>query len=402
MERGSVRFEAVSRRFRVSADRSLTFKDALVRGHRAKEQEIWALRDVSFAVDAGDAVGLVGRNGSGKSTLLSLTAGIIRPTGGTVGVGGAVGSLLELGAGFHPDFSGRENVLLTGSVYGLKRRYILEQMDEIVSFAELEQFIDLPVRTYSSGMTMRLGFSIATHVQADILLLDEVFAVGDEAFQRKCFGRIAEFRGRGGTIVFVSHDASAVERLCERALLLHDGRLVEDGSARRVLERYHTLLSEEDPAMDGSATAELFRVEDVQLQDLEGRSRRQLLGGEPVLVRIDISRSERAEGDARVTLELRERSGALVATSCYPATGPGTLVFELASLPLAGGFYRFDVLLSDPQGGQVYHRWSAAAEFLVYCEEDAPGVLRLDGRWRNENGQRALSPDEFPDMPRMA
>src|SRR5213083_488238 len=148
---------------------------------------------------------------------------------GTVSVGGRVASLLELGAGFHPDFTGRENVYLNGSIHGLSRRQVREAMDEIVAFAELEEFIDLPVRTYSSGMAMRLGFAVAAHIEADVLLLDEVFAVGDEAFQRKCFGKIFDFKSRGGTIVFVSHDAAAVERLCDRAVLLRRGEVVFDG-----------------------------------------------------------------------------------------------------------------------------------------------------------------------------
>ena len=174
-------------------------------------------------VAPGEAVGLVGRNGSGKSTLLRLIAGIIRPTTGTAAAGGRVGSLLELGAGFHPDFTGRENVELNGALQGLSRAAIRERFDEIVAFAELEHAIDRPVRTYSSGMTMRLGFAIAAFLEADVLLLDEVFAVGDESFQRKCFGVISTFKQRGGTILFVSHDASAVERLCDRAVLLRDG-----------------------------------------------------------------------------------------------------------------------------------------------------------------------------------
>src|SRR5207302_6237646 len=167
---------------------------------------------------------------SGKTTLLRLLAGIMKPTSGRVAVGGRVGSLLELGAGFHPDFTGRENVFLNGAILGLKREYIRRQLDEIVAFAGLEEFIDLPVRTYSSGMFMRLGFAIASHLAADVLLLDEVFAVGDEAFQRKCFGKVFDFKRNGGTIVFVSHDASAVERLCERAVLLREGSVAFEGA----------------------------------------------------------------------------------------------------------------------------------------------------------------------------
>ena len=172
-------------------------------------------------------------------------SGIFKPTSGRVVVGGRVGSLLELGAGFHPDFTGRENVYLNGSIHGLSRARIRELMDEIVSFAELERFIDLPVRTYSSGMYMRLGFSVAAHIEADVLLLDEVFAVGDEEFQRKCFGKIHEFKSRGGTIVFVSHDAQAVERLCDRAVLLRQGAVVFDGPTREAIAEYRRLLADE-------------------------------------------------------------------------------------------------------------------------------------------------------------
>ena len=211
--------------------------------------EVWALRDVSLAVEPGEAVGLIGRNGSGKTTLLSLVAGIIKPTSGRVDVGGRVASLLELGAGFHPDFTGRENVYLNGVHLRPQARCDRRRLDEIVAFAELERFIDIPVRTYSSGMYMRLGFAVAAHIEADVLLLDEVFAVGDEEFQRKCFGKIFEYKQRGGTIVFVSHDAASVERLCWRAVLLRDGRVELDGSTQEAIARYHKLLADErDPA----------------------------------------------------------------------------------------------------------------------------------------------------------
>src|SRR5215210_4044687 len=177
----------------IRPQQSRTVKELVVTRGRARGREVWALSDVSFAVEPGEAVGLVGRNGSGKTTLLRLIAGIIKPSSGRVAVAGRIGSLLELGAGFHLDFTGRENVYLNGSILGLSRRTVRQRLDEIVAFAELERFIDVPVRTYSSGMAMRLGFAIAAHMEADVLLLDEVFAVGDEAFQRKCFGKIFEF-----------------------------------------------------------------------------------------------------------------------------------------------------------------------------------------------------------------
>src|SRR5690242_10670147 len=243
MQPGRILVDRVSQRFRVSAQAQRTLKDLVIARGRAATTEVWALRDVSLEAEPGEALGLVGRNGSGKTTLLRLLSGIFHPTSGVVAVGGRVGSLLELGAGFHPDFTGRENVFLNGSIHGLSRARVRELMDEIVAFAELERFIDLPVRTYSSGMFMRLGFSVASHIRSDVLLLDEVFAVGDEQFQRKCFGKIAEFKHRGGTILFVSHDAQAVERLCDRAVLLRQGEVAFDGSTRDAIAAYRQLLA---------------------------------------------------------------------------------------------------------------------------------------------------------------
>jgi ABC-type polysaccharide/polyol phosphate transport system ATPase subunit len=190
---GEIRVHHASRRFRVYPQAVRTLKELVVLRRRVRGTDVWALQDVSLAVEPGEAVGLIGRNGSGKTTLLRLVAGIIKPTSGRVVAGGRIASLLELGAGFHPDFTGRENVFLNGSIHGLSRARVREVMDEIVAFAELERAIDLPVRTYSSGMYMRLGFSVAVLILADVLLLDVVFAVGDEDFQRICFGKIREF-----------------------------------------------------------------------------------------------------------------------------------------------------------------------------------------------------------------
>src|SRR5437764_5038754 len=252
MNPGEIVVEHAARRFRVYPRESRGLKDLVFARRQSRGSEVWALRDVSFPVAPGSAIGLVGRNGSGKTTLLRLLSGIVKPTSGRVAVGGRIGSLLELGAGFHPDLTGRENVYLNGSIHGLRRAAIREKLDEIVAFAGLEDFIDLPVRTYSSRMYMRLGFAIAAHIEADVLLLDEVFAVGDEAFQRKCFGKIFEFKQRGGTIVFVSHDAAAVERLCDRAVLLRNGTVEFDGATRDAIMQYRRLLAgERDPEARG-------------------------------------------------------------------------------------------------------------------------------------------------------
>src|SRR6476619_5173496 len=257
MRAGEISVDGVSRKFVVRARETQTLKELLVARGRTGAQEVWALREVSVAISPGEAVGLIGRNGSGKSTLLRLIAGIIRPTDGSVQAGGRIGSLLELGAGFHPDFTGRENVELNGALQGLSRARIRERFDEIVAFAELEDSIDRPVRTYSSGMTMRLGFAIAAFLEADVLLLDEVFAVGDESFQRKCFGVIAAFKERGGTVLCVSHDAQAVERLCERSILLSAGQKAYDGPTHEAITRYRRLLADElDPAERGAGLRE--------------------------------------------------------------------------------------------------------------------------------------------------
>ena len=295
---GAIEAEHASRHFKVYPREARRLKDASSRVAGRKRRRCWALRDVSFEVEPGSAVGLVGRNGSGKTTLLRLLSGIIKPTSGRVEVGGRVGSLLELGAGFHPDLSGRENVFLNGSIHGLKRAYVREQLDEIVAFAGLEEFIDLPVRTYSSGMYMRLGFAIAAHIDADVLLLDEVFAVGDEQFQRKCFGKIFEFKQRGGTIVFVSHDASAVERLCDRAVLLRDGEVEFDGPTHDAIVRYRQLLAGDvDPAERGAGLKEWgsgeARIEDVELLGPDGAARTQFLAGEPLDARVCARRRRR-------------------------------------------------------------------------------------------------------------
>ncbi len=284
---GRIVVDRVSRSFRVYPKAQRTLKDVFVSRGRLVAREVQALRDVSLSVEPGGAVGLVGRNGSGKTTLLKIVSGIIKPTSGRVEATGRIASLLELGAGFHPDFTGRENVYLNGSIHGLSRARVREVMDEIVAFAELEQFIDLPVRTYSSGMYMRLGFSVAAHIQSDVLLLDEVFAVGDEQFQRKCFGKIAEFKNRGGTILFVSHDAQAVERLCDRAMLLRQGEVAFDGPTREAIADYRRLLAADANPEEleaglrewGSGEA---RIVSAQLLDDDGDERSQFASGEPV------------------------------------------------------------------------------------------------------------------------
>jgi ABC-type polysaccharide/polyol phosphate transport system ATPase subunit len=243
-----IEFIKVSKRFQLTEGRTLReFIPLFVRG-RGFSEPFYALRDVSFSIGRGETVGIIGRNGSGKSTILKLIAGVMAPTAGEVRVYGRVSPLIELGAGFHPDLTGRENIYLNASILGMSDRQVDEQFDSIVDFAELREFIDTPVKRYSSGMYMRLGFAVAIHTQPEILLVDEVLSVGDAHFQEKCMAKMHEFQAAGATIVFVSHALDQVEKFCERVLLIDSGHLIADGPPRQVIPRYVDLVSRMQPA----------------------------------------------------------------------------------------------------------------------------------------------------------
>jgi ABC-type polysaccharide/polyol phosphate transport system ATPase subunit len=243
---GEIVLDHAWRSFSVRADRGRTLKEMLI-GRRAAggPPPVHALRDVSLQVGRGETVGMVGRNGAGKSSTLRVLAGIIPLQQGRAECGGQIVSLLELGAGFGRDFSGRENIMLNGALHGLMRAEILERMDAIIDFSELGDFIDAPVKTYSSGMFLRLGFAIAAHLEVDVLLIDEVLAVGDEAFQRKCEARIAQQIAAGATLVLVSHDAGLIERSCERTVVLDGGEVAFDGPTSQAMPFYHRLMGSE-------------------------------------------------------------------------------------------------------------------------------------------------------------
>jgi ABC-2 type transport system ATP-binding protein len=229
----AVEIQDVSKRFRLYHQKYTSLKERVIHAGRTPYTELWALRDIGFEVEEGQTVGILGRNGSGKSTLLKCVCGVLQPTEGQVVVRGKLAGLLELGAGFQPDLTGRQNIYLNGSLLGLAKSDIDKVFDEVVAFAELDQFIDNQVKFYSSGMYVRLGFAVAVNVDPDVLVIDEVLAVGDERFQRKCLDRVKEFQSQGRTIIFVSHSPDQVRAICDQAVVLSDGRMVGHGTPGR-------------------------------------------------------------------------------------------------------------------------------------------------------------------------
>ena len=238
MNRIAVEVDRVGKRFRLYEERNQTLKSAIMRRRRSVHTEFWALRDVSFQVPAGSTFALVGSNGSGKSTLLKCLARIYRPTEGSITHHGRVAAMLELGSGFHPELSGRENIFLNGSILGMPKKEITAKLDEIIEFSGVERFIDQPVKNFSSGMQMRLGFSIAIHVRPDILVVDEVLAVGDLEFQRQCYAKFRELQAIGSTVILVTHALDVVADMCDQAAWIEQGTLREVGDASAVVDAY--------------------------------------------------------------------------------------------------------------------------------------------------------------------
>jgi len=304
-----IRVEGLAKRYRLGVRPTYkTLRESLVRlggrGRRRREEEIfWALRDVSFTIRRGDTVGILGRNGAGKSTLLKILSRITEPTEGRAEIHGRVGSLLEVGTGFHQELTGRENVYLNGAILGMKKAEIDRKFDEIVAFAEVERFIDTPVKWFSSGMGTRLAFAVAAHLEAEILLVDEVLAVGDLAFQRRCLGKMGEAARSGRTVLLVSHNMMAIQQLCSSALVLDRGRVVLAGSTADCVQGYLAAmatsgdgqadLSGPEVARQGNGRARFARIE--LLHD-DGRGGAELLFGEPLRVRLTVRCEERLVG----------------------------------------------------------------------------------------------------------
>jgi lipopolysaccharide transport system ATP-binding protein len=355
----------------------------------------WVLRNVSFAVQPGESVAIVGSNGAGKSTLLKLVARTVVPTEGTVDFNGTVSALLELGIGFHPDFTGRENVYMAGSLRGLSPERVGSLMDEIESFAEIGDYLDQPVRTYSSGMQVRLAFSVATVVRPDILIVDEALSVGDAYFQHKSFQRIREFRAQGTTLLFVSHSPGAVKNLCDRAILLEHGRVVRDGAPDIVLDYYNARIAvrEVDEAIrqaegergvstrSGSQAARIDRVELLS----GGRAVRALRSGDEATLRLHVT-IEKALPELTAGILIRDRMGNdIFGTNTFHCEAPRRdltrgdrlcVEFRFDELRLAPGSFSVTAALhaQDSHVGSNYDWWDRALVFEVIRGEGPMGV----------------------------
>jgi ABC-type polysaccharide/polyol phosphate transport system ATPase subunit len=386
---GEIRARGLGRVFKIRLSPNRSLKETILRRELPRTRELWALRDVDLNIDRGETFGIVGPNGSGKSTLLKLIAGIFAPSTGRLEVAGRVGSLIEIGAGFHPEFTGVENVYLNAAIYGLKRSYVDEHLDEIIDFAELEQFKDVPVRTYSSGMYMRLGFSVAMHIQPDVLLLDEVLAVGDEAFKQKCFGRIGDFKRSGGTMVFVSHDPGAVERLCDRAVMLEHGRVLEEGAAADVVSAYHRRLitaPAEAAARRDGASSSRCRVHEVRAVGVDGGARDRFTEGEPMSLEVWLYAEHEIE-EASVTVGIRDADERPVGSQMIEGVflRPRRLErlrLNFPGLPMREGRFFVDVGVMSRDRDAELAMAERALELSVFGSDAAgSGPIRLGGTW---------------------
>jgi len=308
-----------------------------------RDQEFWAIKDVSFQIGRGEALGIIGPNGAGKSTVLKLLSGIMRPDQGRIAVNGRLSALIEVGAGFHQDLTGRENIYLNGAILGMKRKEMDRKLEEIVAFSELSDFIDTPVKRYSSGMYARLGFSVAAHVDPDILLVDEVLSVGDWAFQRKCLEKMEAFVKNGVTVIFISHNLQAVMNLCHRALLLRKGSVVEDGSTGMVVRRY---LSEAGSPARGDVADRTIWIESVSVVNEEGKAVDSFTAGDKASVIINVRSNVRDDALA-VTLDFLDGNNQSVFNTSSERLGHGVF----AAAPGDSRFFRFDTVLHLVEGG---------------------------------------------------
>jgi ABC-2 type transport system ATP-binding protein len=357
----AIEVEGLSKRFRLYREKPSSLKARLI-SSRTRAEDLWALRDVDVEVAEGETLGLIGHNGSGKTTLLKVIAGILRPTAGVVRTRGRVAALLELGAGFHPELTGRENVYLNASFLGLSRRETQRAYDDIVAFAELEDFMDNQVKFYSSGMLVRLGFAIAVHVDPAILLIDEVLAVGDEAFQRRCIDRVRAFQREGRTIVFVTHALDLVRQICDRAVMLHHGRVHAAGEPDDVVQELRYVMLRQDPNFIPEEGSREVEIDQVALVREDGSTGGPVGVGEDLVIQVDVRPNEPVD-DLDVSFAVLDWTNRLAVDGrtsragidLGPLSGKRRVRFRLRSLPLLPGRYWVTVGLESRRTGKLYH-----------------------------------------------
>jgi ABC-type polysaccharide/polyol phosphate transport system ATPase subunit len=405
MSEPAISARGVSKRYRLYHERNQSLKAAVLRGRRARYEEFWALRDVTLDVPAGSTFALIGENGSGKTTLLKCMARILRPEHGTLVTRGKLSALLELGAGFHPELSGRDNVFLNGSILGLSRREIQRRFDDIVSFAGLEQFIDSPVKNYSSGMYVRLGFSVAINVDPDILLIDEVLAVGDIEFQRRCLEMLVELKARGKTIVIVSHSLESVRNLCDTAALLEHGQIRRIGPAGAVVDEYYGE-AHADRESDGQFGSRWgsgeVRIEKIELIGGDGKPTTRVHTGEPLTFRFHYTTRQRVEQPV-FGMALHTVEGVYL---CGPNTrdaglvpdfidGSGVVDLRVDQLMLLPGTYDVGATVSDFTVSHAYDQRHRVVRFDVEPGDPREqfGLVSLGGVWEGDGlGQATPAP----------
>lgn len=397
----SLKIQGLSKRYRLGrTQRDQMLRERLVEmvkrpfGGMRETESIWALRDVSFDADEGEVIGIIGRNGAGKSTLLKILSKITYPTSGEVKVNGRVASLLEVGTGFHDELTGRENIYLNGSILGMRKREVEERFDAIVEFSGVEQFIDTQIKHYSSGMRLRLGFAVAAHLEPDVLIVDEVLAVGDAGFQKKCIQAMEGLRKTGRTVLFVSHNLAAVENLCSRGIWIDTGKIRMDGEAKEVIMAYmSTFAGEQASRFDLSGTENRMGSGEVRYTRLEylspdGTPCAIIRSGDGLVLRFHY-RAEKTISDPSFGVQLFTEMGTLI-TECgpwiqgihIPKVGPGDGYIDLAieSLNLIPGRYSFSLWITG-QGGKPVYDGDVRASFEVDVSDVYKSGRMLDGRF---------------------
>jgi ABC-type polysaccharide/polyol phosphate transport system ATPase subunit len=390
-----LRFDGVSKKYKLRANGDSP-KRWYSRGFAKRSGQMWALRNVSFRVNDGEAIGIVGHNGAGKTTILKILAGITTPTAGEITIRGRLAALVEVSSGFHPELTGSENVYLHGAMLGMRRSEIRRKLDSIIEFSGVGRYIEVPVKRYSSGMYVRLGFAIAAHLDPDILLLDEVLAVGDAAFQAKCLERIAELRKSGRTIVFISHDLAAVYRLCDRALLLSHGCVLSDGPPRQVIDEYQQITfagqdMSEDEDSNTRTAAQCTGISFSSPDSFDG-----IRTGYPLVARLGY-RALKDIPDAVFRVSIYWPSGYLcaqlttesVSGGFHLEPGTGIIEFQCPKLPVVPGLYRIDLAIEA--NGQEIDLRQRCATLRVEPGRIAYGDFYIENTWKIARGTLTAS-----------